>query len=182
MPRISLSNNEIDELVNSYKSSLKKMRFQIAQVTETINQLQALKQERIEVKEAKALEKEQAVKVKATRKKVAKKKTPKKRKKRATTGGYRLSEWDQFLIDTIKENNLPMSTSELQEAATRMVTEKKLGMTEEDIKGKIARSLQKLANRRNDLGKAPGRGKGYVYGLSDWFFARSGRLKKAYQP
>jgi hypothetical protein len=181
MPRISLSNNEIDELVNSYKSSLKKMRFQIVQVTETINQLQAMKKERIEAKEVKALEKEQAVKVKATRKKTAKKKAPKRRKKRVTSG-YRLSEWDQFLIDTIKENNLPMSTAELQEAATRMVTEKRLEMTEEDIKGKIARSLQKLANRRKDLGKAPGRGKGYVYGLSDWFFARSGRLKKAYQP
>lgn len=173
MPRISLKPNEIDELISSYRSELKKMRYQISQVNDAISQLQELKAEKIEAKERKEVEKAK-VKKKPGRK-------PKRGRKPRKTKGYRLSDWDKFLIETIEANKLPMTSGELLEAATRHVTMEKLDLNEEQIKGKVARSLQKLANKRGLLGKTSSRGRGYVYGLNDWFFARSGRLKKAYK-
>lgn len=173
MPKISLSPHEIDELIAAYRSNLKKMRFQINQVNDAIKELQELKQQKLEAKEKKV-----AVKA-AVRKKPGRK--PKRGRKPRKTKGYRLSDWDEFVINSIREKGLPMSSAELVEAGTKHSKDTKLGLDEEQVKGKIARSLQKLANKRGVLGKASSRGKGYVYGVDEWFFARSGRLKKAYQ-
>lgn len=177
MPRISLSVNEIDELISAYRSSLKKMRYQINQVNDTIKGLEDMKAEKLEPKE---------VKVKVKQKPDVKKKPgkpgrkPKRGRKPLRTPGYKLSDWDEFLIQTIRENNKPMTSAELIDAALEMVKKENMNVDEVAVKGKIARSLQKLANKRGTLGKGSSAGKGYVYGLGEWFFARSGRLKKAY--
>jgi len=174
MPRISLSVTEIDDLINAYRSSLKKLRFEMAQINEAIESLQEMKAIKETPKEAKPAPPAQKKTATAKARPAKKKKRGRKPRK---TKGYRLSDWDNQLIEVIRENNQPMASAELLDAmASRMGEVENM----EQLKGKIARSLQKLANKRGVLGKASSRGRGYVYGLSDWFFARSGRLKKAY--
>lgn len=186
MPRISLSLSEIDELISAYKSSLKKLRFQIDQTAETIKELQGLREYKKAklasppVREKKTDESgEDTAKRKPGRKPIAKK--PKRRKKADRNQGYRLSEWDDAIIGIIRDNQKPMISSELIAAA--MQNENLAGQNPDEtfVKGKVARSLQKLANKRGTLRKHPTRGKGFSYGLGEWFFAKTGKLKKAYQ-
>ncbi|MBE0642359.1 MAG: hypothetical protein IH599_10005 [Bacteroidales bacterium] len=163
------------------------MRFELAQLTETIASLQEMKISRQEAAEAKLAAKAEAkaeAKAAKTKRKPgrpATKKPAKRGRKPRRTKGYRLSDWDNFLVELIRENQKPMTSSELLEAATLKAPERNIAIEADQIKGKVARSLQKLANKRGVLGKASSRGKGYVYGVAEWFFARSGRLKKSYE-
>jgi hypothetical protein len=186
MAKSTLTIAEIDDLLSVYRSSLKKMRFEMAQLSETITALQEMKKGRQEAAEAKIAAKAEAkAEAKAAKTKRKPGRPPTKKAKRGRkprkTKGYRLSDWDNFLVELIRENQKPMTSAELVDTATAKAAEKKIDVDPTQIKGKVARSLQKLANKREVLGKASSRGKGYVYGVSEWFFARSGRLKKAYE-
>ncbi|HRY98421.1 MAG TPA: hypothetical protein P5550_05115 [Bacteroidales bacterium] len=183
MPRTTLTIAEIDELLVAYRSSLKKMRFELNQLTDTITALQEMKKERQEAKEAKVAARAEAKAEARAAKKAAKPaaKKAKRGRKPSRTKGYRLSSWDNYLVELIRENGKPMTSAELLAMAGARAAENKTAFDEEKMKGKIARSLQKLANKRGVLGKASARGKGFTYGLGEWFFARSGRLKKAFE-
>lgn len=55
----------------------------------------------------------------------------------------------------------------------------KLGLSENDVKGKINRSLHKLANKHQRLAKVPFEGRGFYYALPTWLNP-AGELKKKY--
>ncbi|MEM1322916.1 MAG: hypothetical protein AAGG75_21810 [Bacteroidota bacterium] len=95
------------------------------------------------------------------------------------TKGYRLSLWDHFVIDSITDAGKVLINSELLEMASDKNKAEKLGLDEETIRGKLVRSIHKLANKRGEIVKAPFPGKGHAYGLKDWF-TKSGNLKKDY--
>ena len=90
------------------------------------------------------------------------------RKNRTVVGGYKLSEWDQFIIDSLKDKQKVLINQELLDLAQEKVTKEKLDMDMVQIRGKLNRSLHKLANRRDDLIKVDFPGKGYAYGLPGW--------------
>jgi len=95
------------------------------------------------------------------------------------SGGYRLSEWDNFVLDSLENFGKVMINSELYDLALQKNEADKMGLTDEDVRGKLVRSIHKLANKRMEIAKAPFPGKGYAYGLSSWF-SGSGNLKKTY--
>jgi hypothetical protein len=82
--------------------------------------------------------------------------------------GYRLSDWDMFIINSIKRANKVLVNSDLMDKALNRVKKEKMDLDEMALRGKLNRSIHKLANRRGDLVKVDYPGKGFAYGLPEW--------------
>jgi hypothetical protein len=211
MPRISLTAQEIDELISSYISARSKLQYQISTINQTIEGLKEQKKSAPLMrkvrkqfgKDEKPLIQDsgltdvpaEAADAKAPRSsivpgKIKKKEAqpprikkaakPGKRVRRIKSEGYRLSDWDQFILNAISEKKRPLVNSELFEACRIRSEKENLNLDESQLQGKIARSLHKLSNKRKTLHKLDIPGRGYAYGLGEWFFAKSGKLKKVY--
>jgi len=111
----------------------------------------------------------------STKKKTATQKED-SQKSSKSEAGYRLSDWDQFVIDRLKEKQSAMTTSDFASAA---VKDKSIDFGEAQIKVKLNRSLHKLANKKNVLVKVEHSGRGFAYALSDWLNSK-GELPKKY--
>lgn len=109
-------------------------------------------------------------------------KTPKKRgrKPNQKLGGYRLSEWDQLIVDGITKAGKALVKNELLDLAEAKNKEDNLKMDMQAINVKISQSLHKLANRRDDLVKVPFPGRGFAYALAEWKTSK-GDIPKKYQ-
>lgn len=110
-----------------------------------------------------------AAKPKATKtaKPAAKKAAPKTRKSAASDkGGYRLSDWDQALLDMLTAANAPMRKSDLDAKFKGHKLAKAEKMNEEAVYTKVSRVLHKLANKRGIVKKVPSEGKGFAYALA----------------
>lgn len=105
--------------------------------------------------------------------------TRKTRSGEGNIGGYRLSEWDQFILQTLADTGHVLINSELMDMAFEKSKSEKLNLTQEEVRGKMVRSIHKLANKRGAIIKAPFPGKGFAYGLAAWFTG-TGKLKKIY--
>lgn len=106
---------------------------------------------------------------------------PKKRgrKPNQKLGGYRLSDWDNLIVDGITTAGKALIKSELLDLAAQKNTAEKLGLDEQALNVKISQSLHKLANRRDDLVKVSFPGRGFAYALSSWKTSK-GDLPKKY--
>lgn len=109
------------------------------------------------------------------------KSTPQATKTRAPKGSnYRLSDWDSFLVDKITEADELLTRTEInslfEEKASQIG-----GMSEDDVLKKGSNTLYKLGSRYDVIVKYPFPGRGHAYGIADWFFAKTGKLKKAYE-
>lgn len=109
------------------------------------------------------------------------KSTPQPTKTRAPKGSnYRLSDWDSYLVDKIVEADELLTRTEInalfEEKAVQVG-----GMSEEDTLKKGSNTLYKLGSRYDVIVKYPFPGRGHAYGIADWFFAKTGKLKKAYE-
>lgn len=82
--------------------------------------------------------------------------------------GYRLSNWDNFIMDSIREANRLMVNSELMDLAKAKIKKEKTSMSDMMLHGKLNRSIHKLANKRAMLIKTEYPGKGNAYGLPEW--------------
>lgn len=109
----------------------------------------------------------------------AEKPTRKRKGKRVRrkTGGYRLSGWDQVIVNGLEEKGKIMVNADFFERAMQYNNEAGHGLDESDVRGKVSRSLHKLANKRGDIIKVNFEGKGYAYALPGWL-KPSGELKK----
>jgi hypothetical protein len=105
------------------------------------------------------------------------KKATKKKRTRKKTGGYKLSNWDTFIIGAIDSAKKPLINSELLEVAQK--DDISNGMSEDDVKVKISQSIHKLANKRSTLSKTKYEGRGYAYATENMVFS-NGKLKKEY--
>ncbi len=200
-----LTLEETQNLIESYQSQLKTVEFQTAHLQKVLGSLtkhldKKLKQKsREDARLAKAAKKPAAsrsqtkkvvaedapaAKVSAPAKSTRKSKPTTKRKvdgrkNRKITGGYRLSEWDSFLLDTLKDQNRALINSEILDYAEAYNKSKgKAKLTNEILRRKIAASMHKLANKRGEIVKTTYSGKGYAYALPEW--TRAGKLKKEF--
>ena len=186
MRRTNLSSSEIQDLMNRYQSELKKLEFQTAEVIDTIAQLKKWL-ESVEKNEKKALTKlgktnklasaGKSVKLSAKKRrgrppKKSKKipgksvSTPQKRtQEKKGRKGYKLSEWDKLVIESVTHQGKPQITKEIIDYVSSKVKEKGWSTHEEEIKNRVIRSLQKLANRRGEMVKVRYKGKGHAYAL-----------------
>lgn len=113
------------------------------------------------------------------RKSAAEKKGPetaKKEKAEKGDAGYRLSDWDKFIIESLKTKQQALITQDFLDIAK---DNPDIKSGEAQIKVKLNRSLHKLANRKGVLAKVEHSGRGYAYALNEWVNAK-GALPKKY--
>jgi hypothetical protein len=113
-------------------------------------------------------------KAKATKPKASKK--TKETTANENVPGYRLSEWDDFVLKSIKDKGKVLTTSELTKIG---VADASIKMGAAQIKTKLNASLHKLANKKGLLAKVEHSGRGFAYALQEWVSA-SGELPKKY--
>ena len=94
--------------------------------------------------------------------------------------GYKLSQWDELVIGSIKDTDKVVITQEIIDYVKSKMNAGGKPVSENEVKNKVTRSLQKLANRRGDLKKVSYKGKGYAYALPEWLDAK-GKLDKQHK-
>ena len=99
--------------------------------------------------------------------------------KKQSKKGYKLSNWDEWVISGISQKGKPQITQEIVDSVKAMTQETGVTTTDEEIRNKVIRSLQKLANRRGDLVKVPYKGKGYAYAIPGMAGAKRKIAKKS---
>ncbi|TVR82840.1 MAG: hypothetical protein EA409_03985 [Saprospirales bacterium] len=114
------------------------------------------------------------------------KKTPKKRKPAQSKGkrkrvvktdGYRLSDWDTFIVRSLEDTDRILRNADFYELAKEWIKTTGEEIDNTEIRGKISRSIHKLANKRGYIIKVKYPGRGNAYALPDWF-TKDGKLKK----
>ncbi|MBN1599387.1 MAG: hypothetical protein JW894_13925 [Bacteroidales bacterium] len=187
MSKTQLSSSEIQDLINKYNSELKKLQYQVDEVIYTIRELERMLVS-VEGREKEALsklhsKKEKPVKLKSAKKRGRPRKvisvTDTSASTKTTKKGYKLSKWDEMVIEGIKTSGKVLLTSELVDFAIKKSKKQGSAVNEEEAKNRVVRSLQKLVNRRHDLAKVKYRGKGFAYALPEWVNAR-GTLDKQF--
>jgi len=92
------------------------------------------------------------------------------RRKYSTRKGYKLSKWDAFVLETIRDANKFFTKADLDKALSEYTKNEGNEMSDKEVYIKVSRVLTKLTNRRRDLGAYKVEGmKGYFYGLKEWF-------------
>jgi len=128
----------------------------------------------------KAAAKKKVVKSKLLPVGAKKKSQPKPYKKAVQKTGYRLTFWDEYVIESIKQAGKVRITQEIVDYVSSKLQADGKSFDIREIQNKVIRSLQKLVNRRNELKKVPFEGKGLAYALPTWF-AENGKLNKEYK-
>lgn len=90
--------------------------------------------------------------------------------------GYRLSEWDLFVVNCLLAEEQSLITSDFLVAAENSA---EITADAKEIKIKLNRSLHKLANKKGILVKVEYSGRGYAYALAKWLNSK-GELPKKY--
>lgn len=101
-------------------------------------------------------------------------------KRKRKKGGYQLSTWDQMILDSLESLDAMLSSAEMYTLAEQFAKDNGIKMNDNQIKGKISRSITKLTKRTDGILRYDSPKKGYVYGLYDWF-DRKGEPKNQYQ-
>lgn len=86
--------------------------------------------------------------------------------------GYKLSDWDNYVIQSIEQSGKVLITSEIIDLVKSKMTDSGKKTTDAEVKNKVTRSLQKLVNRRGDLSKVTFKGKGFAYSLPNWVVSK----------
>ena len=113
-----------------------------------------------------------AVAKEAKEAKVKPKKEPKER-----ASGYRLSEYDELVFQALRDTDHALINSQIVAFIEQQKAAQGENPGEEEIQTMVVRSLQKLANRRDDIKKVPYEGRGMAYALPEWLNAQ-GVIKK----
>lgn len=196
-----LSEKDIDQLLNQYRSERRRLSFQLDNVRKAIKELKAVRgplstnqaPDGTVIKRGPGrprkypLPTDQGPVIKrgpGRPRKIdsgmATGETPGRRKKRQIKdGGYRLSDWDNMVIDSIAKSERLLPKEDILKNAIEWAKTAYPEMSQEDVEAKITRVLQKLSGKRGELGThRSGLRRGYHYGVKDWFFASSGKLRK----
>ena len=181
MAKKRLSEKDIEQLLIHYRSERRRLTFQLEQVKDAIADLRG-SEPTTPAKNAPTVKRGPGRPRKAESEKVAKRKKPGRRKKREIKeGGYRLNPWDTMVVETIKKSGLLMTKEDLLKASLAWSKKNEPKLTAEEVETKLTRTLQKLSGKRGELGThRTGLRRGYHYGIKDWFFASSGKLRKTH--
>ena len=203
LENLSLTEKEVADLINQYRSEIRKLEYQLEKAKDAVSEL--TDRSGIEISKAsiqttpttkKRRGRPPKQKTRGSSNGTATAKAPKKRRgrppksetkakakttktKKSRSEGYRLSEWDNFIINELKKAKRVMINAEFLKKAMSKSKREKLGLTETDIKGKLNRSIHKLANKREEIVKVSYPGKGFAYGLKTWK-DDSGQLESRY--
>lgn len=186
-----LGTKNIEQLLNQYRSERKRLFFQLRRVRETITHLKTIRAKEVKAETGTLVKRGPGRPRKDEGLEVVKRGPGRPRKnpesgeapakigrRRRRTGGYRLSPWDQAVIEAIKKEGL-LPKQIILDRVRSWVKDQGMRMSGAEIEVKVTRVLQKLSGSRGLLGTyRSGQQRGYHYGLKEWFFASSGALRK----
>ncbi len=178
-----LGEKDIEQLLTQYRGERRRLSFQLERVREAIKDLKTVRARA----EANKTTDGPVIKRGPGRPRktdlngtpTAGRKPGRRKKRTVKEGGYRLSDWDQMVIDSISRTEKLLPKEEILKHATTWAGKHHPEMNQEEVEAKITRVLQKLSGKRGALGThRSGLRRGYHYGIKDWFFASSGKLRK----
>ena len=207
---MSLGIDEINSLIELYHSELKKLDFQVAKVRETIKELQDSRLHiKAAATTRPPLGKKllpERVKKEKQRKRGRPKKDPNAPPQqdvpRKSTfdimsvpievqnlvaelesggDGYKLSSWDIALINALYSSKKLLTNNALLDVFELKNRLENHELDEERLRGKLSRSLHKMANKRDIITKEYYPSRGHYYGLYIWL-DDSGNMPENYFP
>ncbi len=179
MSMTHLSEVEIKDLIGRYTSELNKLTYQASKVQETITDLKQY----IQIDQSPSINTEQYFNTPISPKKmnVAEVLGSNEEVDLPETGsGYRLSEWDYFVLDSLKEARMTLVNSDFFKLAAKKIKIEGIEISRSQLHGKINRSIHKLTHKRGILIKVQFSGKGFAYALSNWL-DENGKLLLSYK-
>lgn len=186
MAKRRLSDKSIDQLLRHYRNERRQLTYQLDLVKRAIADLKVQKGEAADETEGPIDNTAAAAPVKrgpgrprkdpaATAKAPRKPGRPKKRERKERP----LNEWDNVVLSTVKDTGLLMPKKDILEQVSKWAATHKPELTQEEVEAFLTRTLQKLSGKKKALGTHhSGLQRGYHYGLNEWFFQSSGKLRK----
>lgn len=179
MAKKRLSEKDIDQLLSHYRSERRRLAFQLEQVRTAII---GLKKDRTSAARSsgtastgEGTKRSPGRPRKSAAKAPGKPGRPKKRERKERA----LNDWDNMVISAIKSSGRLMPKEDLLQHAKTWAASKKPGMKLPEVEAFLTRTLQKLSGKKKMLGTHhSGLRRGYHYGLKEWFFNSSGKLRK----
>lgn len=90
-----------------------------------------------------------------------------------------LNSWDNMVLDAIKSKGKLLTKEDLLNTANTWAAKHEPKMKKGEVEAFLTRTLQKLSGKKKMLGTHhSGLRRGYHYGLMDWFFRSSGKLRR----
>lgn len=181
MAKRRLNDKDIDQLLNQYRSERRRLIFQLDNVRKAISDLKGTRTGTATGTGTEAPVKRGPGRPRknAAEKAVRRRKPGRRKKREIKDGGYRLSDWDNMIVTAITNADRLMPKEDLMKLATSWAKKKEPSMNAAEVEAKLTRVLQKLSGKRGVLGThRSGLRRGYHYGVKDWFFASSGKLRK----
>lgn len=166
-----LTELDILDLLHDYKAEARKLRVKTDAVKGRIRELEEAMAGIREAKEAKIAARAAQPKRKPGRPPRAEAKTRKP---------YPLSEWDMFILESVKEAGKVQVSAEILEPMKKKARKKGVFKDDQHAAIKLNQCLVKLASRRDDLKKVKFKGRGFGYALPEWY-GESNRLLKEYK-
>ena len=172
MPRRRLHRKDIEQLIAGYRGERARLMFQLDNLRTVIKDLRKQLANAPEKKDVSTRRARTSVGSSASDT------VPRGRRKSSRSAGYRLNPWDLMVTDTISKRGRLLRKEEILEAAKTWARKTQPRLKNADVETKITRTLQKLSGKRNVLGThRTGLQRGYHYGLKEWFFASTGKLR-----
>lgn len=168
MIKNTLTTSDIMDLISDYKSEIRKLNAKISFCENRILELEELIDDENIFSASDSNDDNSNKLFSRTRKKEIKPRKP-----------YPLSDWDQIILDILKDNGKAQLSKDIYEQVFERA--KKSGIYIDDIKSKakINQCLVKLTSRRNDLVKVRYGGRGFAYCLPEWI-DENGKIKSEY--
>lgn len=184
MKKSVLSEVEIKDLISRYESELRKLNYQVDNIRETIAELtgylgEDMRRDYAPVPEIRSQTHESLRKKRGRPPKSQKEIAEPAPVVHAEKKGYKLSDWDNLVLESITSAGKALLTAEILDYVDKNLSKYNLPQDHTLAKNKVTRSLQKLVNRRGDLAKAKYAGKGFKYALPAWVGKR-GKLDKKF--
>lgn len=175
-----MNEKDIDQLLAQYRAERRRLNYQLGQVREAIAKLQGSRKSTDEDGDEET-PKRRGRKTSAEPAKRRYRRKPGRRKKREVKGGYRLNPWDERVLGLITKTNKLQPKQNLLAHVTAWAKKTEPKLKGAAIEAKLTRTLQKLSGKRGVLGThRSGLRRGYHYGLKDWFFASTGKLRSSH--
>ncbi len=183
MAKRRLSEKNIDQLLVHYRNERRRLSYQLDLVRAAISDLKKEREEVASLPKTAATSSSDAPKrgPGRPRKDASAVKTPGKpgRPRKIERKERPLNEWDNVVVDAISTSGLLLPKEEILDYAKTWAAKNEPALSTEEVEAFLTRSLQKLSGKKKMLGTHhSGLRRGYHYGLKDWFFQSSGKLRK----
>lgn len=180
MAKRRLSPKDIDQLLTHYRAERRRLNYQLGLARTAIVELKKVKAAAPQVSPADpdAKPKRGPGRPRGTKNST---KTPGKpgRPKKRERKERELNEWDNMVLEAINSTGRLMPKEELLEMAKTWAAKNEPTLSTAEVEAFLTRTLQKLSGKKKMLGTHhSGLRRGYHYGLKDWFFQSSGKLRK----